>query len=136
MYREDRSGSPFVTPTFQGVLNHQLRKIVDSMDAGEPIDSFVKIRTLILMMNPQDSTSFMENDVKHIHTQISQAMRVQRIDLYQQRRLQTQNVKSILRRHILDLFYKVMTRLHEKGYLEKQPVKPKAKGSGRLKVNG
>ena len=132
---EDRSGSPFVTPTFQSVLNHQIRKIVDSLDAGDPIDSFLKIRTLILMLNPTDSRYFMENDVKRIHSKIQKAQRQKSVDLYQTRRTQAHSVRSILRQHILDLFYKVMTRLHEGGYLEKKPLKPRAKGPSRLRTN-
>ncbi len=132
---QERSGSPFITPTFQAVLNSQLKKTTDALDAGDPIDSFIKLRTLIMLLNPTDRTELMENDVAHIHTEVNRAMKTEAVDLYTTRRKRTSQVRSTLRRHLLELFTKVMTKLHEGGYLEKQAVQPRARGKGRIRIN-
>lgn len=116
-----------ITPTYQAVLNKQLGKVTDAIDGGDPIDAFIKLRTLIMLLNPTHREDLLKNDVAHIHTQISEAMKVQRIDLYQQRRLQTQNVQNILRQRILNLFLKTMQILHDGGYLEITKTIPKGK---------
>ncbi len=126
----ERSGSPFITPTFQAVLNSQLKKVTDALDSGEPINSFIKLRTLIMLLNPKDRKELMENDVAHIHAEVNRAMRTEGVDLYMTRRKRNSQVRSTLRRHLLELFTKVMTKLHDGGYLEKQAVQPRAKGKG------
>lgn len=117
------SGSPFITPTFQAVLNSQLKKVTDALDSGSPIDSFIKLRTLIMLLNPKDRKEMMENDVAHIHAEVNRAMRTEGVDLYMTRRKRTVRVRSTLRRHLLELFTKVMTKLHDGGYLERQQKK-------------
>ena len=113
-----------LSPTFQAVLNKQLAKVTDALDVGEPIDAFIKIRTLILLLNPSDKKEFMENDVAHIHAEVNQAMKTEGVDLYMTRRKRTSQVKHTLRKHLLELFSKVMTKLHEGKYLEasRKPV--------------
>jgi hypothetical protein len=132
---QERSGSPFITPTFQAVLNSQLKKVTDALDSGAPVDSFIKLRTLIMLLNPKDRKELMENDVAHIHAEVNRAMRTEGVDLYTTRRKRTRQVRSTLRRHLLELFTKVMTKLHDGGYLEKQGVQPRAKGKGRIRIN-
>jgi hypothetical protein len=132
---QERSGNPFITPTFQAVLNKQLAKVTDALDAGNPIDTFIKIRTLILLLNPTDQKELMENDVAHIHAEVDRAMRIESVDLYMTRRKRNSQVRSTLRRHLLELFRKVMAKLHDGGYLEKQAVQPRAKGKGRIRIN-
>mgnify|MGYP001335037510 CR=1 FL=1 len=108
-----------VTPTYQAILNLQLKKVADALDAGNPIDGFIKLRTLILLLNPTDQKELMENDVAHIHAEVNHAMKIEGVDLYMTRRKRTSQVKSTLRRHLLELFRKVMVTLHNGGYLEK-----------------
>lgn len=134
MYTQDRSGSPFVTPTFQSVLNRQLAKIMDAIDAGNLRAGYGMLKTLIATLNPKDSKKFMENDVAHIDAEIGEALKHKNIDLYQTRRIHVVSVNTILRKHLRTLFWKVMTRLHEGGYLEKQPVKPTRPSKSKMGV--
>lgn len=109
-----------ITPTYQSVLNKQLGKVTDAIDSGDPVDAFIKLRTLIILLNPKDRDPLLKNEVSHIHERVRQVTRRRKIDVYDQRRTQKANVTSVLRTHILDLYSKTMTVLHEGGYLEKR----------------
>ena len=129
---DQRSGSPFVTPTFQAVLNRQLAKIMDSLDANQPVAAFVTLKTLIGALNPKDRKPLLDNDVAHIENRVRRVLQVESVDLYQTRWRQSKAIRSILRANIFNLFVKVMGILHEGGYLEKQPVAPKKPSKERL----
>lgn len=117
-----------LSPTFQAVLSKQLAKVTDALDVGEPIDAFIKIRTLILLLNSNDKKDLLDNHVKHIQKEVDSAMSLESVDLYQTRRKRNVRVRSVLRRRLLGLFDLVMTKLHEGKYLEAQrPGIPRGK---------
>ncbi len=123
-----------MTPTYQSVLNRQLAKIMDAIDYGDLNTGYGMLKTLICSLNPKDSEHFLENDVKHIDSEIAKIMSRRTIDAYQTKRTQKWHVDNLLRSRMLPLFHQVMVRLHLGGYLEKQPIQPKAKGPGRLSI--
>lgn len=114
-----------ITPTFQTVLNTQLKKFMDALDYGDLFTAYVILKTLIDALRPTDREALLCNDVSHIDKQILKAMQIKDVDLYTTRRVRKATVKRIIRENIRGLFRKVMTKLHEGGYLEKTKEFPK-----------
>lgn len=117
MIREERR-SPFITPTYQSVLNHNLLALTDSLNNSDFGNSYERLRTLIYLMNPKDQKDFIENELNHIEAELKKARSIEGVDLYNQRRNRNFATERILRRRVLPLFQKVMERLHKGGYLE------------------
>lgn len=132
MSERDRSGGPFVTPTFQAVLNFNLLGIMESFNSNSPVQTYMRIRTLIFSLKQEHQKEFLENDLTHIDGLISRVLEVESVDLYQTRWRHAKAVRSILRANLPGLFQKVMALLHREGYLEKQPVTPKKPSRERL----
>lgn len=133
---EERSGSPILTVTFSAVLNHNLLLLTDALNRNDYYETYSREKTIILMLKKEDQKELLENDIAHVDHQLRRAVKIQGADLYSTRRQRKASVEAILRRNVRTIFHKIMLTLHAKGYLEKRPVKPRAKGFGRLKING
>jgi len=131
----ERSGSPILTVTFSSVLNHNLLLLTDALNRNDYYETYSREKTIILMLKEEDQKKLLKNEIAHVDHQLSVAMKTPGVDLYTTRRQRKASVEAILRRNVSNIFHKIMLTLHAKGYLEKQPVKPRAKGSGRLKIN-
>lgn len=127
--------SPVILPTFQGVLNRQLAKIMDAIDYGYFDQAYSMLKTLIVSLNKQDSKEIMENHVKHIDQQIFNSRRRTSMDDYQTKRTCFQKKQTILNRNLRGLLWHVMGTLHEKGYLERKGPQPKSRTPGELRVD-
>ena len=126
--------SPIITVTFQTVLNRNLIRATDALNDGDLWGCLQTLRTTIGLLKKEHSKPLLENEVAHIDAEINKAMGITRFDLYWTRRTQNVAVKRILQRELYPLFRKLTDLLHTKGYLEKKPVQPRAKGSGRLRI--
>lgn len=116
-----------ITPTYQAVLNSQLKKVTDALDSGDVMDSFVKLKTLIGILNPKHRDPLLNNEVAHIQKELNKAVQQRGVDQYQTWLLHGSSTRSVLQRHLWDLFLKVMTQLHEGGYLELTKIIPKGR---------
>jgi hypothetical protein len=112
-------------PTYQSVLNLCLATIVNAINDGDTERAFRGVKTLIVISPPKVQKECLP-DLNRIEAAIRRVLRMTGVDLYQTRVLHSQHIDKILRRETLPLFHKVMTLLHESGYLEK--VKTVRKG--------
>lgn len=106
-----------ITATFQAVLNTQLLKVMGAIDAGNTFDAYTTLQTLIDSLNPIH-TKELRKDVLAINKRINKALGLHGVDLYQTRRIRKSTAETVTKAETRSLFRKVMTILHEKGYLE------------------
>ena len=124
--------SVFITPTYQAVLNKNLLEATEALNRGDVYHAFLIIKTIIIMLNPRDRDELMESHVKTIQVEVAKAMKTTGVDLYWTRNHRNRAVLKVLREHVYGLFEEVMSKLHEGGYLERLPVKPKYPSRDRL----
>lgn len=107
-----------ITPTYQSLLVKQLGRVTEAMDADDPLDAFIKLRTLIMLLNPDHRKDLLNNEVHSIQQEIDKILGLKGTDLVQTRNLQRSRLRAMLSTVVLDLFLKVMALLHLHGYLE------------------
>lgn len=131
---EERSGSPFITPTFSTVLNSNLLTFTEKLNEGFLFDSYEVLKTIVDMLKEEDQKELRNNGFDEVDRQLGEALKLESVDLYTTRQKRRRASETIVRRNIRNLFRKVMLQLHRKGYLEKKGVQPRAKGPSRLRV--
>lgn len=106
-----------ITPTYQAVLNSQLKKVADAFDGDDVVDLFIKLKVLIGLLRPKDRDPLLENEIAHIQKELNQVRQQRGADHYQTWLIRHSGVKRVLRQNLWSLFLNVLTQLHKGKYL-------------------
>lgn len=106
-----------ITPTYQNLLINQLNGIAEAINMGRILEAFVRLRTLIMTLNPQHKKELKENHVVHIEEKMQDIQELESTDYYRTGKLHKGRLREIAP-EVLTLFEKVMEVLHEGHYLE------------------
>ncbi|MDH5690373.1 MAG: hypothetical protein OEY81_02955 [Candidatus Bathyarchaeota archaeon] len=111
--------SPFLTPTFQAVLNRNLIRITDFFAEGNMFGAYFSLKITVGLLKKSDRAD-LDKKLESIEEQIKKAMKRHHIDLALARESKYKGVVQILRKNLYDVFLELMEVLHSKGYLEKK----------------
>lgn len=111
--------SPFLTPTFQAVLNRNLIRITDFFAEGNMFGAYFSLKITVGLLKKSDRAD-LDKKLESIEEQIKKAMKKHHIDLALARESKYKGVVQILRKNLYDVFLELMEVLHSKGYLEKK----------------
>ncbi|MGB8780690.1 MAG: hypothetical protein WCD81_08580 [Candidatus Bathyarchaeia archaeon] len=106
----------WTTPTYTSIICFQLRQVLETRADGDPIQSFVVMRDLILLLPPEISLKLVENDITHINQRLG-TIDDAAADIILKKAFNSTQTRKILAEENLALFQKVMLELHKSGLL-------------------
>ncbi len=112
------------TPTYTSLLNKQLDRVLTALSDGDPIQTFVELRSLIIVLPPEISDKLVEDDVNHINDRIG-AVDPSNVDAVLVKAYSNSATRNILAEENLPLFQKIIRAMHENRLLVKYTLKPK-----------
>lgn len=127
-------GTKRITPTFQMVLNTEIRNTMDALDAGEVEQAYVCLKTLIDCLKPEDRDKLTKEMVDPIDAQLRRVGNGEAIDYYTGLLQASKQQENILYRNIRPLFKAVLEVLHKGRYLEAS-TEPRYKSDKKLEAD-
>lgn len=126
-------GTKRITPTFQMVLNTEIRNTMDAIDEGDVAQAYVCLKTLIDCLKPEDREKIKEEMVDPIDEKLETVGRGRNVDYYTGLIKASKHQNNILYRNIRPLFRVVMGALHRGKYLEAS-TEPRYKSDRKLEA--
>lgn len=112
------------TPTFTALLNHQLAKVLDTNSLGDPIQTFVELRQLIIILPPELADPLVSNDIAHIDARIAEIDDAA-ADIILHKSFNSTATRRVLAEENLPLLQHIIRVMHANRLLVKYAVKPK-----------
>lgn len=125
--------SPFVLPTYQGVLNRTIANVIEELNYGDSFAFFRCLRTLWTICPPAVKEETKE-DLQDLLNELGKANHTSSFDLYWTRNGRNKRAINAIRKLGEPLFEKLMESLHKHGFLLKNPVQPTRPSRKRLEV--
>lgn len=122
-----------ISPTFSGILNKQIAKIMDCIDAMMPLEAYSAMQTLIDALQVTDRDKLTKEYLEKIEVEIREATSQGGLDLTQERKKRSQSAEAVCYKHNRELFRAIMATLHAGGYLVMH-IRPLSKRPGKIRI--